>query len=73
MDQKEVAVKEAKASCSDSRKLAEEFIQEKVVSSNLICMSTLNLHRSKSALLLYIYFTYINGSWLKIVACRCFV
>lgn len=34
MDQK-VAVKEAKASCSDSRKLAEEFIQEKVVSSHL--------------------------------------
>lgn len=34
MDQR-VAVKESKASCSDSRKLAEEFIKEKVVSTNL--------------------------------------
>lgn len=43
MDQT-VAVKESKASCSDSRKLAEEFIKEKMVSSNIICMTNLNPH-----------------------------
>lgn len=40
MDQSLAVKKEAKSSCSDSRKLAEEFIQEKLVSSK----KNLNLH-----------------------------
>lgn len=34
MDQKKVAVNEPMAKCKDNRKLAEEFLQEKVVSSH---------------------------------------
>lgn len=43
MDQR-VAVKEPKASCSDSRKLAEEFIKEKVVSK--MCLNLYGAHES---------------------------